>query len=413
MTDSWDDLSVQTAGLGLQKRISMNVLRPEIFMPPFDHLIKCMKDNPNWEYDTLLDHGVASNTIQTALYAADKLNGLGSAVDWSAQLEKAHERTRTAEILKKMLAKMERGQDVDYIKLIEIGTAMSGSFNDDMVPLSMIEPRVTPFISTGWKPVDKHLGGIPPVGLINVAGHPGVGKTSWLIKFASKFVRKHKKKNVAIFELEMMLGEFAARTLEIDKTITDEEKFRIKVCEKVLTVPEIIARAAKIENLGLIGIDFADLLVSGEVTEPAMAVIYKSLAAAAKQLNVPIILLSQFSRNYQGGIPRPYHIRYTSLAEALSWMIIALYSPTLDYFANEKRKGDPELPIIPGKAYMIAWKCRGGFRVHGGPGAVQLRWDGGLSWANTEGNWFDLTKGHKKSKANEEDDEDWSEYEDD
>ncbi|HKZ39469.1 MAG TPA: DnaB-like helicase C-terminal domain-containing protein, partial [Candidatus Hodarchaeales archaeon] len=187
----------------------------------------------------------------------------------------------------------------------------------------------------------------------------------------------------------------------------------IKVCEKVLTVPEIIARAAKIENLGLIGIDFADLLVSGEVTEPAMAVIYKSLAAAAKQLNVPIILLSQFSRNYQGGIPRPYHIRYTSLAEALSWMIIALYSPTLDYFANEKRKGDPELPIIPGKAYMIAWKCRGGFRVHGGPGAVQLRWDGGLSWGNTEGNWFDLTKGHKNSKADEEDDEDWSEYEDD
>lgn len=115
----------------------------------------------------------------------------------------------------------------------------------------------------------------------------------------------------------------------------------------------------------------------------------------AKQLHIPIILLSQLSYKYQGGLPHPDHLRYTSLAKALAWMIIMLYNPSSDFYEEDSGVADM-LPIVEDKAYMILWKVRGGFRKHinDSPGAIQIAFRGDKGWGDktSERSWYSLKK---------------------
>jgi hypothetical protein len=367
-----------------------------MFEATYGDVIKVMQKG-TWQVEDLVEK-CGITTVQTAIQAAERIDGLGERADWVGLLEKSYNFHDVGSKLERMGKHLQRGETVDATQIVQLATRVADG-RHSLVPLSEIVPGEVPFIETGWKPLDKHLGGIPEVGLITVGGNPGVGKTGFLIKLASKFVRTYKTKKVAIFTLEMILAEFANRALEIEVSLIDEEKSRIMLCEEIVTVGELANQSARIDNLGLVGVDFADLLVRGEVTESEMAIVYKALAALAKTLKVPVILLAQLNRVYQGGIPRPKNIRYTGLAEALSWLLLMLYSPSNDFY----EENDQELlPVVPNKGYIIAWKCRGGFRVHGGPGAIQLNWNGQLSWGNAPGCWFDLSKGKKN---NDEDDD--------
>lgn len=404
MSESWQDLSEIVVGLELQGRLSTNAVCAEKLIQPYDQIAKLLKEGK--ELEEIIGK-VGLSPVQTAMDAAKSLNGLGEKANWIALLETSYSRHDIGSKLEKYGKILQRGNEVDWSKVIELGNNLVNK-KSGLVPLSSVEPGEVPFIKTGWKAIDNHLGGIPGVGVITVGGNPGVGKTSFAIKLSSRFVHKHKTKKVAVFTLEMILSEYVTRALEVDNTLTDEEKSRILVCDEVLTVNELVNKASLIDGLGLIVIDFADLLIPGEVTEPEMATIYKSLAAASKRLGVPVVLLAQLSRSYNGGLPRPFNLRYTALAEALSWMILMLYAPSRDYFADEKKKGDIELPVTPGKAYILCWKCRGGFRIHkeahDHPGAVQLNWRGEQAWSDGPGNWFSLTKGHAVDDDEDDDD---------
>lgn len=407
--ESWPDLSEIVTGLLLQGRLSKNAVVPERLIAPYDQIAKLSKEDKEIE-EIIGQVGLAP--VQTAIEAAKSLNGLGEKVNWVSSLETAYSNHDIGSKLEKMGKLLQRGQKVDWSKVVDLGHQMTDQ-KSGLIPLSEIEPMEVPFIKCGWKPIDTHLGGIPEVGVILVAGNPGVGKTSWAIRFAGQFAKRHKKKKVAFFSLEMILGEIAMRYLEIDPSLTQEEKSRILMCQEMLTVDEVVNKAALVDDLGLIIIDFADLLIPGEVTEPEMAVVYKGLVAASKRLHVPVILLAQLNRGYQGDdLPRPYNVRYTGLAESLSWMILMLYAPSRDYFSGDwkKKKGEQQLPVIPGKAYTICWKCRGGFRAHRGdgeyPGAIQSNWNGEKGWSAGEGKWFSLAKGNSTDDDEEEDDDD-------
>ena len=150
--------------------------------------------------------------------------------------------------------------------------------------------------------------------------------------------------------------------------------------ESAYTVGEIYAvaaRAAANENLKAIIIDFADMLVEGEQSEAVMGVIYRTLAVLAKTTGVPVILICQLNRNqYQGGIPKINHIRYSGMAEMMSALILLLYNPSstvADVQANAI------LPYYPDKGYIIVGKSRFGFK-QGKPGAVQLDFVGETGW---------------------------------
>lgn len=156
-----------------------------------------------------------------------------------------------------------------------------------------------------------------------------------MVNLAICWASKHKKENVAIFTLEMMKEEIKRRFDEIYK-LSESTQDRIQINDAIVTPEEVIAKASTIENLGLVCIDFADLLIKGDTTESAMAHIYRTFMLGAKTLGCPVVLLSQLNRGYSGGIPRPKDIRYTGLAEALGWLILMLYNPSTDWFAEEE-----------------------------------------------------------------------------
>lgn len=383
---TWVEATEIVTGLVLKNRISVNAVNPSFLMPPFDDVIKRIKLGESHE---ILIEKCGLNTIQAALEAEHNINGAGEFTNWIAILEKTYLSYSAAQQFKKWSTKLEEGKEIDWAKAKAIIASAGTVDTSDMIPLSRVESGEVPFVKTGWNAIDEHLGGIPEVGVITVAAPPGTGKTSFAVKLASCYVREHPDKFVVIFTIEMILKELATRIRDIN-TLTAEQESRIILCETPISSDEAISKAASVDDLGLIIIDFADLMINGETTESTMAQIYRDLMKGSKSLHVPIALLAQLSRAYQGGIPRPKDIRYTSLAEALSWMILMLYNPSTDFYAE----ADADiLPAQDNKAYVCAWKVRGGFRKHldESPGAILLPFRGDKGWGN-KGVWYSLRK---------------------
>ena len=105
------------------------------------------------------------------------------------------------------------------------------------------------------------------------------------------------------------------------------------------------------------------------------------------------MLLAQYSRTYQGGLPRPNMIRYTSLAEALGWMLICLWNPHNSFYDDKDALRILQLRSSAKvtEAAALVWKVRGGFRNHrkDSPGAIIHQFKGDKGWS-PEGRWFHL-----------------------
>jgi hypothetical protein len=189
----------------------------------------------------------------------------------------------------------------------------------------------------------------------------------------------------------MISGEIALRAKEIG--LKGNYIKRINMNCDPLTTDEIFNDAAQTEDLGLVVIDFADLMLREDESDASMGKIYTKCAVAGKELGCPVVLLSQYSYKYQGGIPRPYHIRYTAKAQILGWMVVCLWNPHISFFA-EDNKGLEIMPLRRGKhteAAAIVWKFRGGFREHprDNPGAIIHQFKGKNGWS-PDGRWFHI-----------------------
>jgi hypothetical protein len=387
---TWQDSSEVVAGLILENRLSINSVRPDLFFGEYKNLIQHMKDGITEPEELIRKSGLSP--FNAALDAAKSLNGAGEMADWVAILEQSAVGYNVGRKLEKLGRNFQNGTDVDWPQVKHLLNQSQEGIHTDFTPLANVESGKVNFVPSGWKPFDTHIGGFPEAGLIVEAGNPGVGKTTNMVKFASKFAEAHQDKTVAVLSIEMLLKEIAGRFREVTKPDKSVEE-RILLDDVPVSPEEAINKASTIDNLGLMIIDFADLMIKGDTTESSMAHIYRTLAIGAKQLRIPIILLSQLNRQYQGGIPRPKHIRYTSMAEALAWMIIMLYNPSNDFYAEEDDAMEA-LPIIEDRAYMVVWKVRGGFRKHKDdcPGAIQIPFRGDKGWSDKVGRWYSLKK---------------------
>jgi replicative DNA helicase len=329
-------------------------------------------------------------------------------IDWINLLEQAASFYAYGQELAKMADGLMMGLPPDPGKFIQFVSELDLGHRA-LTPLDQVEPEAGQWIKTGYAPIDDYIGGVPKAGLIALAGGTGIGKTTLALRIGLEMVRyydgtpldakgnrKKGKKNpknagkIAIFSLEMLLSQIMARYINLDKTITQEERSRILASESAYTVGEIYAvaaRAAANENLKAIIIDFADMLVEGEQSEAAMGVIYRSLAVLAKTTGVPVILVCQFSRKQDAtGIPKITWIRYSAMAEMMSSLILLLYNPSstvADVAANAV------LPYYPDKGYIIVGKSRFGFKM-GRPGAVQVDFVGETGWGNYGIHYFDV-----------------------
>jgi replicative DNA helicase len=183
-------------------------------------------------------------------------------------------------------------------------------------------------VATGFVDLDKMTSGLQPGDMIVVAGRPSMGKTAFALNIA-EHVGVDQRLPVAIFSLEMSGPQLATRFLSsvgrIDQgklrtgRLTDDEWDRMTVAlgklhEAPIHIDEtgainstdLRARARRLHRqfgkLGLIVIDYIQLMSSGREGEnraTEISEISRSIKSLAKELQVPIIALSQLSRKVE------------------------------------------------------------------------------------------------------------------
>ena len=279
-----------------------------------------------------------------------------------------------------------------------------GQSAQDMVPLRQVLPEVLdrlsemsesadhlPGLSTGLSALDHKITGLNRSDLILLAARPGMGKTSMALNMALN-VAKGSRKTVAVFSLEMSREQLAMRLLSSEALVentrlktgslreTDWEKIAeaatvlnrldVRIDDNpLLSVADMNAKCRRLENLGLVVIDYLQLMTSaggrsggGENRQQVVSDMSRMLKLMAKELDVPVICLSQLSRaNEKRDDKRPMlsDLRESGSIEQDADIVLFIYRD--DYYNEDTDKHNI--------AECIVAKNR-----HGETGKVELRW---------------------------------------
>lgn len=215
-------------------------------------------------------------------------------------------------------------------------------------------------VTTGFADLDKLTSGMQPSDLIIIAGRPSMGKTAFALNIAQNAAIKAKK-TVCIFSLEMSREQLVQRMLCSDSgvnmqsvrtgTITDAELIRIASSLDPLSkasiyiddsagcsVAEIRSKCRRLQSrvgLDMVVIDYLQLMqTSGKYDNRVLEIseTTRKLKILARELNVPIILLSQLSRGpEQRTDHRPVmaDLRESGAIEQDADVIMLLYRPAV------------------------------------------------------------------------------------
>ncbi|MGO3932564.1 replicative DNA helicase [Rhodopseudomonas pseudopalustris] len=279
-------------------------------------------------------------------------------------------------------------------------------------------------ISTGLRDLDMRMGGLQHSDLIILAGRPGMGKTALATNIAYNVAKAYRSETqadgtnktvnggvVGFFSCEMSAEQLATRILAEQTGISsasirrggiterDFDKIRDYAIELQslplyvdetggLSIAQLCARARRLKRqkgLDLIIVDYIQLLQGSgkrsdnrvqEVTE-----ITTSLKALAKELNVPVIGLSQLSRQVESRDdkrPQLADLRESGSIEQDADVVMFVYREEYYLQNKEPRPGTPEhekwtteMDLVHGKAEVIIAKQR-----HGPTGTVDLQFEG-------------------------------------
>ncbi len=283
------------------------------------------------------------------------------------------------------LRKGERGESLE-----RIGTILHKVF-DNLAELSQSDSAI-PGLSSGLRDLDGKINGLNKSDLLLVAARPAMGKSAFALNIGVNVAKKYQK-TVAIFNLEMSREQLAMRMLasesfvELQKLATGKlsEDEWSKLCiasaslsqtdiriddNPTVTVADINAKCRRLDNLGLVIIDYLQLMQGsgyGKNSENRVTVvgdISRSLKIMAKELNIPVICLSQLSRAVESRTDkRPIlsDLRESGAIEQDAESVMFLYR---DEYYNENTEDK-------GLAECIVAKNR-----HGETGTVKMQWFG-------------------------------------
>lgn len=246
-------------------------------------------------------------------------------------------------------------------------------------------------IPTGFRDLDYQTSGMQPSDLVLIAARPSMGKTAFVLNLAEHMAFK-KKVTVAIFSLEMSKEQLINRILSIESRVSSqnlrtgnlEDDDWDKIIEAAqyisnsnlivddtpsITIQELRSKCRKYKlehNLGVVIIDYLQLMSAGDNApdsrQQQISDISRSLKALARELNVPVIALSQLSRAVE---QRPDHrpmlsdLRESGAIEQDADVVMFLYR---DYY-YDKQTDKPDI------AEVIIAKQR-----NGPVGTVELKW---------------------------------------
>ncbi|MFE3837672.1 replicative DNA helicase [Pseudogemmobacter sonorensis] len=281
-------------------------------------------------------------------------------------------------------------------------------------------------ISTGLVDLDKKLGGLHESDLLILAGRPSMGKTSLATNIAFNVAKAYRRGRrpdgsegaveggvVGFFSLEMSAEQLAARILseasevpseQIRRGDMHESEFRrfveaakdLESCPlyiddtPALPISQVAARARRLKRthgLDVLMIDYLQLLKGSSKSSEANRVqevseITQGLKAIAKELNIPVIALSQLSRQVESREdkrPQLSDLRESGSIEQDADVVMFVFRE--EYYKEREKPADHELEK------MAAWqevmeKCHGvaeviiGKQRHGPIGTVALSFEG-------------------------------------
>ena len=277
---------------------------------------------------------------------------------------------------------------------------------DRLTELAASESAI-PGLSTGLTDLDRAISGLNKSDLILLAARPGMGKTSMALNILLEAGKKSGK-NVAFFSLEMSREQLALRLISsecfvdnkklVTGKLTEEDWEKVAVAadslnrsrifiddDSSVSVADISAKCRRMDNLGLVIIDYLQLMqsaggrtYSGENRQQVVSDISRALKIMAKELDVPVLCLSQLSRANESRSdkrPRLSDLRESGAIEQDADIVMFLY-----------REGyyDKDTPN-PNLAECIIAKNR-----HGETRTVELQWlpefttFGNMEWQHDE-----------------------------
>lgn len=266
---------------------------------------------------------------------------------------------------------------MDAIRRIEMAARQNGSVTG---------------VPTGFTDLDYRTAGWQPSDMILIAARPSMGKTAFALNLADYAACK-KKVTTAIFSLEMSKQQLMNRFLSMESGVSIQNMRIGKLSEgewenlvesaavlgdaKIIiddtpgiSISDLRSKCRKIKlehDLGLIIIDYIQLMTTNrrvESRQQEVSEISRSLKALARELNVPVIALSQLSRAVE---QRPDHrpmlsdLRESGAIEQDADVVMFLYRD--EYYNKDTEK--------PGVAEVIVAKQR-----NGPTGTVELAWVG-------------------------------------
>ncbi len=243
-------------------------------------------------------------------------------------------------------------------------------------------------VTTGFTDLNNRTGGLQNSDLILIAARPAMGKTAFCLNLAK--AASLSGVTTAVFSLEMSSEQLGNRLLAMESGVSasrlrlgdiglDEWGFVINASESLVGAKLLIddtgsiniaelrskCRKAKLEhNLGLVIIDYLQLMTGRgkENRQQEISEISRSLKLLAKELNIPVVALSQLSRAVESRAdhhPMLSDLRESGAIEQDADIVMFLYRD--DYYNEDSEE--------KGIAEVIIAKQR-----HGSTGTVKLRW---------------------------------------
>lgn len=370
----------------------------------FEHIAKLIDGSKPADvitvYESLQSSGKAEDVGGLAY-----LNSLATNTPSAANIRRYAEIVRDRAVLRRLItisddiattALNPQGKDTKTIldeaeskifKIAEDGARGAGGFQDLQPVLSKVVERIDELyhrdstsditgISTGFVDLDSKTSGLQPGDLIIVAGRPSMGKTAFSLNIG-EHVAVEEGHAVAVFSMEMGATQLAMRLLgsvgRLDQhrlrtgRLTDEDWPRLTYAvEKMqnaqlfidetpaLSSMEVRARCRRLARqcgqLGLVIIDYLQLMGSsspGENRATEISEISRSLKGLAKELNCPVIALSQLNRSLeQRPNKRPVmsDLRESGAIEQDADVILFIYRDEV-YNPDSPDKGTAEIII--------------------------------------------------------------------
>ncbi len=250
--------------------------------------------------------------------------------------------------------------------------------------------------STGFSGLDKVLAGMGKSDLILVGARPGMGKTSFSLNIATNVAEKTQK-TVCIFSLEMSAEQLVNRMISSEAMVDSyvlrtgalkpedwesvaNASSRLARCNILIddtsgmTVTGMKAKLRRVQNLGLVVIDYLQLMQSDHRIDnrvQEVAEISRAMKIMAKDLMVPVICCAQLSRSPESRTdkkPMLSDLRDSGAIEQDADVVMFLYR---DEYYKTNDSATPNADTASSVAEVIIAKNR-----HGSTGTVKMGWIG-------------------------------------